>query len=84
MNLKQKQQTDRLEEAATCLILEWVGKLFTEKIANVKDLALYLINKMHVDTDSQAAKSFLSQTQPKNKRFGRSSALGKQRLHFFI
>jgi hypothetical protein len=42
------------------LILEWVEKLFNEKIYNLRGLALFLIDKMYVDTRSLAAQALAS------------------------
>ena len=60
---------DRVDGAATVLLLEWVEKLFNEKIPTLKDLALFLIDKMYVDNRSVAAITLLSSTtgQEKNK-----------------
>ena len=51
---------DRAEEAANYLLLEWVEKLFGERIKNVKDLGCFLIDKMYVDNQSVAAHTLLS------------------------
>ena len=51
---------DRVDGAATLLLLEWVEKLFNEKIPSLKDLALFLIDKMYVDNRSVAAITLLS------------------------
>ena len=49
--------SDHLEDAARVLILEWVDKLFSERISSYRGLALFLIDKMYVDTQSAAAHS---------------------------
>ena len=49
-----------MDGAATLLLLEWVEKLFNEKIPSLKDLALFLIDKMYVDNRSVAAITLLS------------------------
>ena len=49
-----------MEEAATYLLLEWVEKLFKERIKSIKDLGLYLIDKSFVDGQSSAAHTLLS------------------------
>ena len=46
---------DDLEDAAHFLVLEWVEKLFSQKIHSIKELAIYLIEKMFVDSSSPAA-----------------------------
>lgn len=51
-----------MEEAATYLILEWVEKLFNEKMDSIRDLALFLIEKMYVDNRSVAAHALMSST----------------------
>ena len=48
---------DHLEDAARALILEWVDKLFSERISSYRGLALFLIDKMYVDTQSAAAQA---------------------------
>ncbi len=52
--------SDHLEEAASYLILEWVEKLFNEKMGSMRDLALFLIDKMYVDNRSAAAHALLA------------------------
>lgn len=42
------------------LILEWVEKLFNEKIQSYKALAMFLIDKMYVDNRSIAAQTLMS------------------------
>ena len=49
--------SDHLEDAARALILEWVDKLFSERISSYRGLALFLIDKMYVDTQSAAAQA---------------------------
>ena len=49
--------SDHLEDAARALILEWVDKLFSERITSYRGLALFLIDKMYVDTQSAAAQA---------------------------
>ncbi len=50
------------EDAASFLILEWVEKLFNEKMSSMRDLALFLIDKMYVDNRSGAAQTLLMAT----------------------
>ncbi len=63
------------EDASSFLILEWVEKLFNEKISSMRDLALFLIDKMYVDNRSRAAQTLLvaaaaSDTGEEAKIFG--------------
>ena len=37
--------------------MEWVDKLFSERITSYRGLALFLIDKMYVDTQSAAAQA---------------------------
>ena len=37
--------------------MEWVDKLFSERISSYRGLALFLIEKMYVDTQSAAAQA---------------------------
>ena len=37
--------------------MEWVDKLFSERISSYRGLALFLIDKMYVDTQSAAAQA---------------------------
>lgn len=53
----------QLEDSATFLVLEWVEKLFNEKLETMKDLALFLIEKMYVDNRSGAANALLASVQ---------------------
>ncbi len=41
------------------LILEWVEKLFSEKMDSLRALAMFLIDKMYVDTRSAAAQALI-------------------------
>ena len=52
--------SNKPDEASTKIVLEWVEKLFNERIGSVKDLALFLIEKMYVETRSSAALTLLS------------------------
>lgn len=45
------------------LILEWAEKLFKERMNSVKDLAVFLIDKMYVDNRSAAVHTLLSSVQ---------------------
>ena len=49
-----------LNEATSLLIREWAEKLLTVKFSSLRDLALYLIDKMFVDHQSSAAHTVLS------------------------
>jgi hypothetical protein len=47
---------------ATLIVLEWIEKLLNEKVNNLKEVALLLIDKLYVDTRSPAARILLSAT----------------------
>lgn len=49
-----------LNDAASVLIREWAGKLLNAKFPSLKELTLYLIDKMFVDNRSSAAHTILS------------------------
>ena len=49
-----------VNEATSFLIREWAGNLFNSKFACMKDLTLYLIDKIYVDNRSSAAHTILS------------------------
>ena len=49
-----------LNEATSLLIREWAEKLLTVKFSSLRELALYLIDKMFVDHQSSAAHTVLS------------------------
>ena len=49
-----------VNEATSFLIREWAGNLFNAKFACMKDLTLYLIDKIYVDNRSSAAHTILS------------------------
>ena len=57
VNVDYEQEVD---EATSFLIREWAGNLFNTKFACVKDLTLYLIDKIYVDNRSSAAHTILS------------------------
>jgi hypothetical protein len=48
-----------------------VEKLFNEKMRSVRDLALFLIDKMYVDNRSAAANALLATVTSKNKLLGK-------------
>lgn len=60
LNLKNLDYDCELNEAASTLIREWAGKLLNAKFTSLKDLTLYLIDKMFVDNRSSAAHTILS------------------------
>ena len=49
-----------VNEATSFLIREWAGNLFNTKFGCMKDLTLYLIDKIYVDNRSSAAHTILS------------------------
>ena len=49
-----------MNEASSFLIREWAGKLLTAKFGNLRELALFLIDKMFVDNRSSAAHTVIS------------------------
>lgn len=49
-----------LNDAASVLIREWAGKLLNAKFPSLKELTLYLIDKMFVDNRSSAAHTILT------------------------
>ena len=49
-----------LNESTSLLIREWAEKLLTVKFSSLRELALYLIDKMFVDHQSSAAHTVLS------------------------
>ena len=49
-----------LNEATSLLIREWAEKLLQVKFTSLRELALYLIDKMFVDHQSSAAHTVLS------------------------
>jgi hypothetical protein len=51
---------EELGSAASFLIREWVEKLLGVKFESLRELALYLIDKMYVDNRSAAAHTVLS------------------------
>ena len=57
VNVDYEQEVD---EATSFLIREWAGNLFNTKFACVKDLTLYLIDKIYVDNRSSAAHTIFS------------------------
>ena len=49
-----------VQDATNFLIGEWAGNLFNTKFSCMKDLTLYLIDKIYVDNRSAAAHTILS------------------------
>ena len=49
-----------LDEATSFLVREWAGKLLNAKFTCLKDLTMYLIEKMFVDNRSSAAHTILT------------------------
>ena len=60
-------RTSQTDEASTMLLLEWVEKLFNERIGSIKELALFLIEKMYVNTNSAAAMTLLQSAKTEIK-----------------
>ena len=53
-----------LNDATSFLIREWASKLLNAKFNTLKDLTLYLMDKMFVDNRSSAAHTVLSMSKP--------------------
>ena len=51
---------NELNNATSFLVREWAGKLLNAKFTSLKDLTMYLIEKMFVDNRSSAAHTILS------------------------
>ncbi len=58
---------EELTTAASFLIREWVEKLLGVKFNSLRELAVYLIDKMYVDNRSNAAFTVLTTMAKSNK-----------------
>ena len=65
---------EETNSAASFLIREWVEKLLGVKFNSLRDLAVYLIEKMYVDNRSNAAYTVISAMK--------KSGEGKEQFHF--
>ena len=74
VNVDYEQEVD---EATSFLIREWAGNLFNTKFACVKDLTLYLIDKIYVDNRSSAAHTILKSSHHLQSLF--SSVVNSER-----
>ena len=73
--------------AASFLIREWVEKLLGVKFNSLRDLAVYLIDKMYVDNRSTAAFTVISAMKKSGEgkmRCKRFNALSCDKMPYYI
>lgn len=74
----------KMEDASTTLLLEWVEKLFNEKIRSIDELGLFLIEKRYVNNCSNAALTLLNSVKSENNAMAMDDDYGSKRVMQYV